>query len=230
MEGIPAPAMCLWEPQAGAVAYQLQLASDQAFAAVVLSDSSLTDTIRLLPGVDTLATLFWRVRAKNAAGWGPFSDVRQFRIAAVLNVPVATDEGWQVVSVPVTVSDRRAVSVFPAAASALYAYDAGYIERDSLTAGAGYWVRFTSPGMLTISGRPLTSDTIDVRAGWNLIGSISVPVAAAAVQSLPPGILALPFYVFQGSYASADTLTPGKGYWVRCTAAGQIILQAPARR
>ena len=230
IRGTPAPVRFIWEQTPEATGYRLELATSSAFTPVVWSDSTLTDTTLAVSSLDTLTTFFWRASAKNAAGWGPFSEVRSFRIAAALNVPVAMDDGWQIVSVPVTPPDPRAVSLFPSAGSALYAYDAGYVGRDSLELGSGYWVRFTTPGVLTISGEPVTRDTIDVSPGWNLVGSISSPVAAAAVLSLPPGIIAFPFYAFQGSYISADTLTPGKGYWIRCTDGGKIILQEPARR
>lgn len=229
-QGIPEPVQCVWLPQPGATAYQLELSSDAAFTSILLSDSSLTDTTRSVAGVDTLATLFWRVRAKNAAGWGPLSDVRQFRIAAALNLPVTIGDGWRIVSLPVMPADPRGTTVFPSAGSAFYAYDAGYVARDSLSAGAGYWARFTTPGLVTISGEPVTRDSIEVNPGWNLVGSISAPVAAAAVQSIPPGILALPFYAFQDGYTAAGTLVPGQGYWVRCAGAGKIILQQATAR
>jgi hypothetical protein len=137
-------------------------------------------------------------------------------------------EGWQIIAVPVVPADLRATVLFPGAGSAFFAYDNGYAERETLALGAGYWVRFNSSATLTVIGAPVTLDTIDVVNGWNLVGSLSAPVAAAAVTSLPPGIVALPFYEFADGYVGAPTLEPMKGYWVRCTAPGKLILRMVA--
>lgn len=44
------------------------------------TDSSLVDTLHLLNGLTAGETYYWRVKAFNPAGWGPYSDVRSFEI------------------------------------------------------------------------------------------------------------------------------------------------------
>jgi hypothetical protein len=224
--GLGVSVQCVWQHLGGASAYQIQLSTDEAFGAVVLSDSTLTDTLCTVSGIDTLARHFWRVRARNNAGWGPFSGIRNFRMAAGLNVSLAVSAGWHIISVPVTPTDLRGAALFPSAGTAFFAYDAGYTERDTLAVGAGYWVRFNAPGALMVTGEPVVVDTVDVRPGWNLVGSLSMPVATATVTSVPPGIIVLPFYAFADGYLSTNILEPMNGYWLRCTAAGKIILVA----
>ncbi len=43
-------------------------------------DSSITDTTFTVSGLAPGQTYYWRVRAFNPAGWGPFSEVRNFKI------------------------------------------------------------------------------------------------------------------------------------------------------
>jgi hypothetical protein len=61
--------------------YWHEIAEDAQFTASVLRDSTLTDTVVVLDlqlpdGTD----FWWRVRAGNAAGWGPWSEIRRNRM------------------------------------------------------------------------------------------------------------------------------------------------------
>lgn len=61
-------------------AYWLERATDSLFTANRVVDSTLTDTTTVTRQLVNNQTYWWRVRAKNAAGWGPFSDGRRFRV------------------------------------------------------------------------------------------------------------------------------------------------------
>lgn len=54
--------------------YHYQLSSDSLFAATVINDTTLADTIVTVNDLTNLTTYYWRVRAKNQAGWGDWSD------------------------------------------------------------------------------------------------------------------------------------------------------------
>ena len=65
-----------WEPgQPDADRYWFELGFDAAFTFRVL-DSSLMDTRTVARGLVKNHTYYWRVKARNGMGWGPFSDVR----------------------------------------------------------------------------------------------------------------------------------------------------------
>ncbi len=51
-------------------------------------------------------------------------------------------KGWNIVSLPLSVDDPRASEVFPSAISPAFEFEASYVERDSLRAGTGYWLKF----------------------------------------------------------------------------------------
>ncbi len=59
-------------------AYGFQLAADEVFSQILM-DTVLTDTTIAVSGLYSDTGYWWRVRAKNAAGWGHFSDARMFR-------------------------------------------------------------------------------------------------------------------------------------------------------
>jgi hypothetical protein len=58
--------------------YWLEIGFDSTFQFKTV-DSSLTDTTKLVHGLISENLYAWRTRAYNAAGWGPFSEVRRFQ-------------------------------------------------------------------------------------------------------------------------------------------------------
>jgi hypothetical protein len=144
--------------------------------------------------------------------------------AEVVNV----NEGWNLASLPLTVSDSRKTIVFPSATSSAFAFDqtAGYVMRDILRNGEGYWLAFSSAQNVSITGTARLQDSISVHTGWNLIGSISNPVVASSIQQIPPGIVGSSYFGYTAGYSVADTLQPGKGYWVKVSQAGELVIQS----
>ncbi|MBI4547349.1 MAG: VCBS repeat-containing protein [Ignavibacteriae bacterium] len=131
---------------------------------------------------------------------------------------------WNIISLPMNPSDSRKSQVYPNAISDAYAYQDGYKIEDSLKVGVGYWLKFDQDQIINITGFPISQETVDVAEGWNIIGSISVPVAVSSLISVPSGIVTSNFFGYSGGYFLADTIYPGKGYWVKSSQAGSIIL------
>jgi hypothetical protein len=128
---------------------------------------------------------------------------------------------------PVTSAANGVADLFPAA-SPPHAFSFrpadGYQSADLLENGVGYWVKFPAATVQPVSGDARTRDTLTVEAGWNMIGGISCPVDTGATITVPPGIRATPFYGYNGVYAGVPTLEPGRAYWVKMSAPGQLIL------
>jgi hypothetical protein len=59
--------------------YWFEISTDAFFSSSVI-DSSVADTSYLTSGLIVGNTYWWRVRAYNAAGWGPFSDTRSLEV------------------------------------------------------------------------------------------------------------------------------------------------------
>jgi hypothetical protein len=135
-------------------------------------------------------------------------------------------EKWNLISVPLTMSDYTRSVIYPSAVSNAFYFDAGYFASPVLENGIGYWLKFDADQVLSLSGGSRSVDTIDVIAGWNMIGTLSTPIAASGVGSIPGGIVTSNFFQFSGLYESSTTLEPGKGYWVKVTQPGKLVLSA----
>jgi len=142
--------------------------------------------------------------------------------------PVQVLDGWNLLSLPYIRSSFLRDSLFPGSVSGAFAYSDGYLQTDTLRPGNGYWLKFSGASVLSMTGYPIPAESIAIQARWNMIGSLSYPVPAGSVASIPPGIVTSPFYYYTGSgYALADTIRPGYGYWVKSEMPGVLILAPP---
>jgi photosystem II stability/assembly factor-like uncharacterized protein len=135
--------------------------------------------------------------------------------------------GWNMVSLPLeSPTNRKKATIYPTATSAAFYYNLGYTVVDTLQNSKGYWLKFSAPQSIAIEGFPITKDTLDVKAGWNMVGAISSPVATTSVVQEPAGILGSGFYNFGSGYVLSDSVRPSRGYWVKSNAVGKLILTA----
>jgi hypothetical protein len=165
----------------------------------------------------------------NDAGSTPFTVTLRVDVQEpVQAVPVAITGGWNLLSVPVRVSDWSVPALFPGAVTPAYRYNPGgsYTMHDTLSRRTGYWVKFASAGAPVITGVPVPADTIAVASGWNLVGcgSRALHPSAVGVQ----GGSASQFYGLSPmGFAPTDTLRPGSAYWVKMSAPGVLIFPSP---
>ncbi len=75
---VPVHPTLSWSESIGLGEYQVEVATDPGFAAV-LHRFHTTKTDTLLPELPYFTTLFWRVRSKTKSGFGPWSQTHQFR-------------------------------------------------------------------------------------------------------------------------------------------------------
>lgn len=163
-------------------------------------------------------------RATDASG---NKDSCTFTVTVVNPVTTYMDtlsRDWNLISFPLIVPDPRRTTVYPEASSGMFAYDGRYVLKDSMKGGLAYWIKFPSGETRQMSGTPVTAETISVHLGWNMIGSVISTIPAGAVSSIPPSITASNFFGYAGNYYIADTLRPFRGYWVKASGAGKLIL------
>ncbi len=136
--------------------------------------------------------------------------------------------GWNLLSLPVSVSTTNWVILFPTAISQAYVFEpsANYRTVDTVQYGSGFWLKFDSAQTVMVQGTVIVKDTLAVHSGWNLIGTVSVPIAVDSISTDPPGILSSHFLRYSGGaeYVQADTLRPGVGYWLKASQNGSVVL------
>jgi hypothetical protein len=161
-------------------------------------------------------------------------DVMAFQLVYDMgDVVISTvQSGWNIVSVPVTVADRQKTAVFPTSVSDAFAYTAGgYVPEDTLDYGVGYWLKFGTTQSVSVPGEAMQVDTIEVVQGWNIIGSISSPVSVGSIVQIPSGIVASQYFGYSGGgYTSSPTIDPMKGYWVKVSQNGKLVLPGSSVR
>jgi hypothetical protein len=137
--------------------------------------------------------------------------------------------GWNLLSLPLTVDDNRVSTLF---GDGLYAFvytTSGYIPVDSLKNGEGFWIKLSADSGITykgITGTVRASDTIDVSEGWNLIGSISDEVERDSIKQVPGSLLASDFFGFDVSYYQSNPIVPMRGFWIKSNSNGKLILSS----
>ncbi len=146
--------------------------------------------------------------------------------AIVQSMGVAT--GWNMVSIPFVPADPRKNIIFNTAISNAFRYlnDSGYVIRDSIFHGIGYWLKYNNADRVELNGEWVYADTIAVETGWNMIGSISNPIAVGTINSDPPDIMVSDCFGYNNSYFITDSIKPGKGYWVKVNQPGSLILNS----
>ncbi len=143
------------------------------------------------------------------------------------NLPAEYRTRWRLISVPTQIAPRPAVEIFSTSTPPAFGYFApdGYSSVDLLESGRGYWLKVAlrvdsgrSPGV------PLSADTLPVKAGWNLIGTIGTAISVSDLSSIPQSILRGRIFGYDQGYHSADSLRPYNGYWVEASQDGAVIL------
>ncbi len=148
------------------------------------------------------------------------------QVLPCFEIEKTTMSGWNLLSMPVKVTDPRRSAVFPGSASDAFFYQGNYLRRDTLRCGSGFWIKYTSGGPLNLQGEPRFADTVGLNAGWNIIGSLSAPVSVNSVVEQPSSIVVSRYFGYSGAYVQTDSLYPMQGYWVKANAPGKLVLSS----
>ncbi len=143
-----------------------------------------------------------------------------------VSLQVSISSGWNMISNPVTspVPDDSVKHLFPTIISRAFEFDGGYQPRETMENGKGYWGKFPTAVADTITGTPLTRDSISVLPGWNMVGSISSTVDTSAIISVPSGLRASSWFGYSLSgYLPVTLLGSGMAYWVKSNGTGKFI-------
>ncbi|NNJ54004.1 MAG: T9SS type A sorting domain-containing protein, partial [Ignavibacteriaceae bacterium] len=108
----------------------------------------------------------------------------------------------------------------------------GYSVITTMTIGEGAWMK-NSTAQIYNSGDEWTDlwyavkYPIDLCSGWNLISGLDYVAKVDELATVPNNLIAGSVYGYAGSYHIALTIDPGKGYWIKSLADGQLIIPGP---
>ncbi len=135
------------------------------------------------------------------------------------------ERGWNLISLPLSPLDNRKTALFGTTKLTIYGFDGSYTVPTTLSAGAGYWAYFKRAKTYSICGYD-AGTTVAAAEGWNLLAPHDVSVDVDDLTSTPADIAATDFFAFSDGYAAADSLKPGKAYWVRTSSDGVLNVQS----
>ena len=150
----------------------------------------------------------------------------QFWVGLTRTITTQISGAWNIVSLPVLPANNAKSALYPSSVSAAFGYNGAYTVSDSLYSGQGYWLRFPTAQTVPMQGIIRTDDTIRVNDGWNLIGSISLPIPVSSIASIPASLVTSDCFAYANGYTTTDTIWPGSGYWIKITQAGLLILSS----
>ncbi len=133
--------------------YWFELSTDSLFSTIVQRDTLLTDTTKTISSLTNNTEYFWRVKAKNQAGWGEFS--AKWNFTTIPQIPIAP-----ILSSPGNFSNN--VSLTPVLNWNAAAFATGYgiqISQDSLFSNTVLDTSVVSGTSLTVPANKLTGLT-----------------------------------------------------------------------
>lgn len=133
--------------------------------------------------------------------------------------------GWRISSLPHLVADHSIGNYYQISSAHLFTFEGAYIPQDTVPQTMGYWVNFDSTTRVIGEGEPRFTDTLDVYKGWNIVGSISVPVYVSDIIQIPPENVISSYLSYDNAYVQSAVLYPYVGYWVKVKESGKIILK-----
>ncbi len=157
--------------------------------------------------------------------FGNLSAVHNFGNYSTTAISYSVDAKWNMLSLPLRTTDRSKTSIFGSANSSAFTFDNSYVVHDSLAYLKGYWLKFPSAHQIWLAGSAFDADSIDLKTGWNMIGCTSNPFPVKSLITNPPNIIRSPVYAFLNGYSISDTIKPSKGYWVKVSQGGKLIMR-----
>jgi hypothetical protein len=161
----------------------------------------------------------------DLTGLGHLQIKYNYQICSNFNV----SGGWNMISLPLEVSDNNYLVLFPnAVTGTLFGYSGLYYNTQTINTCTGYWLKFPSSQIVQVCGLDRTNCSIGLTSGWNLIGGPDCNVPLNNIGD--PGGIIIPgtLYGYSGSYITATSVDGTKAYWIKTSAPGTITISCGA--
>lgn len=145
-------------------------------------------------------------------------------------VTVHLQEDWNMIGHPVDDGPLSYSNIFNYATQEPYKFvNNGYSLSSNIEPGIGYWIHISQNETIKYSDPLIETVNLNLENGWNLISGIGTPLPVSSISD-PQNILISDWFGFDGSYYTASSLDPGRGYWIKANQAGSITLQKQASK
>jgi len=165
--GNPLSLNLVWNKPQYASGYSVVLASDAGFTNIILNDSTLSDSVKALSSLNALTTYYWKVRAKNTAGWSAFSITYNFRTVGTASTVVLSSPANGAVNQATTLTFKWFKAIDQTILSLKNESNRGDLEVDKPPSISNYWFEYGTDSTFTlITGRDtILTDTLKSVSG-----------------------------------------------------------------
>jgi len=162
---------------------------------------------------------------------GSRSDIgaKYFDHLSPITINYNSNENWNLVGLPVIMDNVPIHTLFPESIDntlITLSEQGSYLNVDTMSVGTGYWLRFETNSTSTLTGLPITENTITVRQGWNLISGLSMDVGINSIVD-PDSLIHLNtlYSCEYGYYDQVDSIKTGSAYWIKSSGEGEIEIR-----
>ncbi len=96
----------VWHKSLNATTYRVQLSLDSLFTTLIVNDSTLTDSVKAISGLNPLTNYWWRVNAKGIGGTSSYSVIYKFKTLGYPNQVALINPPNNAVNQPVSIQFR----------------------------------------------------------------------------------------------------------------------------
>lgn len=239
----PLSVLCDWDSVAGATMYNIRVSTTPNFTSIVINDSSVIKTSKVINNLSAATTYFWQVRAKRDNTWGQFSPAWGFstvvseptyvNIKTNIDFPTYSDiskfksTDYKLVGIP-------GISEIPITAFLTGNPDKDWIAYEDngdsknylvkyngktdfvFSAGHAFWILKNGPLSIdtTVQEEPVSSESVELPIQPGW-NLITNPLLKKIVWKDVQSLNSItePVYSFKSTYQKSDFLTPFMGYY-----------------
>jgi|GEM_PF-3367682 len=128
---------------------------------------------------------------------------------SLLSSDINIEEGWNIVSIPLLLSDMSVSNLFPNATSSAFGFDGAYQATSTLENAKGYWIKFSAAESIPVTGSDASAN-ITLSQGWNLVGPFQAEIPVSGITTNPAGIITSQFFKFSDGYSPVSVLHRGR--------------------
>ena len=161
-------------------------------------------------------------KVKNKAGlWSETGTSNG--IVVVMERSINLKSGWNMISFPGTIINANPSEVVAGNSQVVLPFylwnplTFSYNEVSQIKIGEGYWVLALQNTTLKVGIITVSSCTVNLKAGWNMVGSINGNVDMSNPEDTPDNSILLPIYTYNPdtfSYEEKPVIESGSACWI----------------